>query len=307
MQSLSARILCTVLKAVFHSPLMRSKSHSASAARKIKKMKSRYKPSKGFSVSRHSCAEAFYEKLVFQDSKCEKVVFHLHGGGFRMGMIDMYKKFAEKYSRMLGGATVITVDYRLFPEFRFPSQLDDSVAVYKEIISQGVKPENVVFIGDSSGANLAVTTALYLRDNGCPLPSGIVCFSFWGDATSSGESRERNAYKDPIYGIPKSEKIEDSFEHLHRISDYAKALDRENPYVSPCFADFEGFPPVTLVCGGAEVDESDSDRVFDKLKKLGIDAELYKFDGMFHCFQLVPFLPESRQAYRLVTERINKL
>ena len=307
MQSLRARLLCTAMRGVFHSPLMRKKSYSDAAGKKTKNVKSHYKPSKGFSVSRHSCGAAYYEKLVSENCKTEKVVFHLHGGGFRVKLIDMYRKLAEKYSRLLGGATVITVDYRIFPDYEFPSQLEDSVAVYKEIIGQGVKPENVVFIGDSAGATLALTTALYLRDNALPLPSAIVCFSLWGDATSSGESKEKNAYKDPIYGIPKKERIEDNLEYLHGISSYAKKLDREHPYVSPCFGNFKGFPPVTLVCGEAEVDASDSDRVYEKLNSLGIDAALYKFDGMFHCFQLVSFLPESKQAYKLITERIMRL
>lgn len=303
MQSLSASILYIALKGVFHSPLMRNKSYSDVTGRKTKNVKSRYKPSKGFVVSRHSCGNAAYEKLVCS-SKTEKVVFHLHGGGFKIKIIDMYKKLSEKYSRMLGGAAVITVDYRLFPEHGFPSQLEDSVAVYKEITEQGIKPENIVFIGDSSGANLALSTALWLRDNGYPMPSGIVCFSLWGDTTSCGASKEKNAYKDPIYGIPKREKIEDNLEHLHRISNYAKNLDRTNPYVSPCFGSFDGFPPITLICGEAEVDESDSETVYEKAKSAGVDAALYKFDGMFHCFQLVSFLPESRQAYKLVKERI---
>ncbi len=307
MQSLRARMLCAAMKAVFHSPFMRKKSLSDAAGKKTKNIKSRYKPSKGFEVSRHTCGKACYEKLVDNNSQTEKVVFHLHGGGFRVKLIDTYRKLAEKYSRLLGGATVISVDYRAFPEYEFPAQLEDSVAVYKEIIRQGIKPENIVFIGDSAGANLALTTALYLRDNGLPLPSAIVCFSLWGDATSSGESKEKNAYKDPIYGIPKKERIEDNLEYLHGISRYAKNLDRTDPYVSPCFGDFAGFPPVTLVCGEAEVDESDSDRVYEKLIALGIDAALYKFEGMFHCFQLVPFLPESKQAYEYVRKRLMML
>lgn len=306
MQSLSSRMLCTAMKAVFHSPLMRQKSLSDTAGKKTKNIKSRYKPPKGFVVSRHTCGKACYEKLVDNNCKTDKVVFHLHGGGFRVRLIDTYRRLSEKYSRLLGGATVITVDYRVFPEYEFPSQLEDSVAVYKEIVERGTKPENIVFIGDSAGANLALTTALYLRDNGLPLPAAIVCFSLWGDATSSGESKEKNAYKDPIYGIPKKERIEDNLEYLHGISRYAKKLDRTDPYVSPCFGNFENFPPVTLVCGEAEVDESDSDRVYEKLVALGIDAALYKFDGMFHCFQLIPFLPESKQAYKSVRKRLMK-
>lgn len=307
MQSVRARIVCAAMRSVFCSPLMFGKSLSDAAGKKTKNIKSHYKPSRGFCVSRHFCGEAFYEKLVCEKGETDKVVFHLHGGGFRVKLIDTYRKLAEKYSRLLGGATVITVDYRVFPEYEFPSQLEDSLAAYKEIIGQGVKPENIIFIGDSAGATLALATALYLRDNGLPLPGAIVCFSLWGDATSSGESKEKNAHRDPIYGLPKRERVEDNLDYLHGISRYAKKLDRTNPYVSPCFGSFEGFPPVTLVCGEAEVDASDSDRVYEKLVSAGADAALHKSYGMFHCFQLIPFLPESRRAYEFVRERLMRL
>ena len=81
-------------------------------------------------------------------------------------------------------------------------------------------------------------------------------------------------------------------------------LDRTDPYISPLFGSFEGFPPVTLVCGTAELDESDSDRVYEKMKSAGVDVKLYKFKGMCHCFQLFSFLPESKRAYSIVKQRI---
>lgn len=55
------------------------------------------------------------------------------------------------------------------------------------------------------------------------------------------------------------------------------------------------------------MDESDSDCVYEKLKVAEVNAELYKYDGMFHCFQLLPFLPESRDAYKKVFNRIRSI
>lgn len=305
MQSVPSRILCACLRGIFHSPLLDSSKFSDFAGDKTKERKSHYKPSRGFVHSRHRCGEACYEKLVSDNCKTDKVILLIHGGSFKVKLIDMYRRLAEKLSKKLNGATVINVDYRIFPQHKFPTQLEDTAAVFLELLKQGVKPENVVFIGDSAGANLALTSSLRLRDNGHPLPGAIVCFSLWGDATSSGESRIKNAYKDPFNGISKRKRVEDNLHILRRISKYALNLDGTNPYLSPCFADFSGFPPVTLVCGGAEVDESDNDRVFEKMKAAGVDAVLYKFDGMFHDFQLVPFLPESKEAYCKVISRIN--
>lgn len=305
MQSVSSRILCAVLRAVFHSSLINNKNMSDNAGKITKDNKSHYKPSKGFVHSRHFCGECSYEKLIPDNCKTDKVVLLLHGGSFKVKLIDMYRCLAEKYSRILNGATVINVDYRTFPKHKFPSQLEDTVSVYLELVEQGIKPENIVVIGDSAGANLALTSSLWLRDNGYPMPGAIVCISLWGDATSSGESRERNAYADPFFGISKKKRIEDNLEYLHGISKYALDVDRTNPYISPCFGDFSSFPPVTLICGTAELDESDNDRVYQKMKSVGVDAVLYKFEGMFHDFPLVSFLPESKDAYRKIAARIN--
>ncbi len=305
MQSIPSRILCAAIRAVFHSSLINNRKMSDSAGKMTKETKSRYKPSQGFSHLRRACGECAYEKLISKGSSSEKVVLLIHGGSFKVKLLDMYRRLAEKYSKMLGGATVISVDYRTFPKHEFPAQLDDVVSVYREILGQGTKPENIVVIGDSAGANLALTSSLWLRDNGFLLPGHIVCISLWGDATSNGASRIKNAYTDPFYGISKRKKIEDNLEYLRGISSYAKKLDRTSPYVSPCFGEFSGFPPVTLVCGTAELDESDNDTVYEKMKSAGVNVALYKFEGMFHDFPLFSFLPESKEAYRKIIKRIN--
>lgn len=304
MQSLTSKIFMRLLCLIFHSPLSDSSKLSDNAGKITKNKKSRYKPSKGFSITRHGCKNCFYEKLVNVNCKTDKVILHIHGGGFKVPLIDFYRSLAEKYSKMFDGATVINVDYGTFPKHQLPSQMLDTANVYLELLNQGIKPKSIVVIGDSAGAHLALTSSLWLSDNGYPLPSSIVCFSLWGDATSSGESRIKNAYTDPFYGILKKKKIEDNLHLLRRISNYVKDLDRTNPYISPCFANFEGFPQVTLICGTAELDESDNDRVFIKMKEAGVDVRLYKFEGMCHCFQLFSFLPESKKAYKIVTDRV---
>lgn len=280
---------------------------SDTAGKKTKNMKSHYMPSKDFTISRKKCNNCYYEILKNKNCNTDKVIFMIHGGSFKVKLIDTYRRIAEKYSKLLDGATVINVDYRVFPQYEHPAQLHDTKDVYLELLNQGIKPENIIFIGDSAGANLAVTTTLWLRDNNYPLPSHIVCFSLWADMTSSGESRVKNAYLDPFGGIAKNKSIEENWDYLHRISAYAKNIDRTSPYVSPVFAEFNDFPPVTLVCGGAEMDESDNDRVFAKMKEKSIDVELFKYDGMFHCFQMMSFLPESRDAYKRVFERIRSV
>lgn len=304
MQSLTSKIFMSTLCLIFHSPLSDSSKLSDNAAKLTKDKKSKYKPAKNFTHSKHTVDGVKYEKLVNRNCKTEKVILMIHGGGFKIELNDFYRKLAEKYSNMFCGATVINVDYGRFPEHKLPSQMHDVVKVYLHLLDKGINNSDIVFIGDSAGATLAMTSSLWLRDSSHPLPGHIVCFSLWADATSSGESRITNAYTDPFYGIAKHKKIEDNLHMLKRISKYVLDVDRTDPYISPLFGSFEKFPKVTLICGTAELDESDNDRVYDKLKSADIDAELHKFEGMCHCFQLFSFLPESKTAYQLVKKRI---
>lgn len=306
-QSVSSRIVSALLRAVFHSRFTDNANVSNQAGKKTAHMCSKYKPPKGFAYVRYNCGNARCEVLTPTENCGDKIILHLHGGSYKVKLIDTYRRLAEHYSKCFDNAAVVSVDYRTFPAYPYPAQQEDVLAVWETLLAEGADPHKVIFLGDSAGANLALSVALRLRDNGAPLPGGIVCFSLWGDATAQGESYERNAYLDPFCGIARRKKIEDNLEYLHRVSAYAQKLNRNDPYVSPSFADFHGFPPVTLVCGGGEVGESDSDTAYKNLLAAGADAVLYKYENLFHDFQLFRFFPESRDAYRKVRERIRQI
>lgn len=306
-QSVSSRVVSALLRAVFHSRFVDNANVSNQAGKKTAHKPSRYKPPKGFTYARYACGDAHYEVLTPTENCGDKVILHLHGGSFKVKLIDTYRRLAAYYSKCFDNAVVVSVDYRIFPAHTYPAQQEDVLSVWHTLLEQGVAPKKVIFLGDSAGANLALSVPLRLRDSGEPLPGGIVCFSLWGDTAAQGESYERNAYLDPFCGIARREKVEAHLEYLHRISAYAQKLDRNDPYVSPSFADFRGFPPVTLVCGGGEVGESDSDTAYANLLAAGADAVLYKYKNLFHDFQLFRFFPESRDAYRKVRERIRQI
>lgn len=306
MQSLSGKIVSALLCAVFHSPLINNSEISNNAGKKTKEYKSRYKSSKEFNYSVHSLNDVNYEILEPKQKGNKKVVLLLHGGSYKVRLIDMYRRLAERISRTLNYCTVYNLDYRTLPEYKYPAQIEDTVAMFQEMQRQGVEANNIVFIGDSAGANLALTSTLYMRDNGMNLPSTIVCFSLWGDMTNSGKSVVDNCYRDPFGGVARRKKVEDNWDYLHRISAFAKDLDRSSPYVSSSFADFTDFPPVTLICGEAEMDRSANELAFDNMKNAGVDAELHVFDGMFHDFQLFPFFPETKRAFEIMKNRIIK-
>ena len=107
----------------------------------------------------------------------------------------------------------------------------------------------------------------------------------WTDLTASGESYETNYEKDPLFGNTK--------ESLIYQNDYPGEHDRMDPYISPLFGDFHGFPPVYIQVGENEILLDDSLRLYKNLIKAGVAAHIDRFPGMWHVFQMSPFKKAS--------------
>jgi epsilon-lactone hydrolase len=111
-------------------------------------------------------------------------VANLHGGGFRVdaGSLSETIPIAN-----LTGTKVISVLYRLTPENRFPAAVEDSVAVYKELLKTH-KPADIGIYGTSAGGYLTAEVAAELRKLNLPLPAALGIFAGGGDFSESGDS-----------------------------------------------------------------------------------------------------------------------
>lgn len=225
-----------------------------------------------------------------------RVILQLHGGGYIGPMKNIYRRFAVRYSKISYGGDVLTPDYRVAPENPYPAALHDAVAAYQWLLHEKkYEPENIVVAGDSAGGGLALALGLYLRDHDLPLPGGFITMSAWTDLTNSGESHQTNYEIDPLFG--------NSRDNMLYHSSYLGEESPENPYISPLFGDFHGFPPVLLQAGGYEVLLSDTLSLAQNLKKTGIRHRISIYDGMFHVFQMgLDLIPESREAWEEAEE-----
>ncbi len=222
----------------------------------------------------------------------DRVVLQLHGGGYIGPMKNIYRTFATYYSRALRGGRVLTIDYRVAPEHPFPAALEDARAAYEWLLTQ-YPAKKIILAGDSAGGGLAMALVHNLKDQGKPLPAAIVAMSPWTDMTAGGESYETNYEKDPLFG-----RTEDSM-LFNR--DYVGSQDPKNPYISPLFGDFTGFPPMLIQVGSHEMLLSDSLLVAKKARKAGVRVRCTVYEGMFHVFQMAKgAIPESRQAWNEV-------
>ncbi len=231
------------------------------------------------------------EWLKPRNAADDKLILYLHGGAFIMGGCTTHRQFVSHLARAAGVRTVIP-EYRLAPEHPYPAAIDDAVRTYRHLISNGLMPEDIVFAGDSAGANLALATMLKLRDAGDPLPAAACLLSPWIDLATTGETMTSNAENDPWFRP----------EDIRYVAGYYCDADQiKEPLASPVYADVSGLPPLFIQVGSDEVLLSDSTRLADKVQASGGEVEIEIWPGMWHVFQVfVGVMPESSEAIRKI-------
>jgi monoterpene epsilon-lactone hydrolase len=224
------------------------------------------------------------------------VMLYLHGGAYVLGSINTCRELVARLARaarMRG----LAINYRLAPEHPFPAALEDATTAYEWLLAKGVEPSRIIIAGDSAGGGLALAALVALRNARKPLPAGAVCLSPWTDLALGGASIQRKAQVDCILDA-------DSLEMYAKL--YAGERDRSSPLISPLFADLSGLPPLLIQVGTDEVLLDDATRCADRARQAGVDVTLEIWDEMFHVFQLLPFLPEAKEAVGRIAEFVSQ-
>jgi acetyl esterase/lipase len=225
-----------------------------------------------------------------------RIIIYLHGGGFVLGSVDSHKEWIAR----LADATksrCLAVEYRLAPEHPFPAGLEDTLKVYEWVLRENPTTSEIYFAGDSAGGGLAVAALISLRDKNEPLPKAAFCFSPWFDLSLTGESIRGNAEKDPILR-------ETDLKLFAKY--YAGDQVLSQPLLSPLNANLERLPPIILHVGSDEILLSDSVRFANKAQKSGVNVILQVWKKQFHGYQMVPFLPETKQSLTLIANYLSK-
>ncbi|MBN1933202.1 MAG: alpha/beta hydrolase [Anaerolineae bacterium] len=215
-----------------------------------------------------------------------RVLLYLHGGAFCLGSIASSREWIARLAQATK-MRALAIDYRLAPEYPYPAALDDARTAYLWLLKAAIKPAQLILAGDSAGGGLALSTLVGLRDAGYPLPAGAICISPWTDLALSGGSIRDRARIDPIL----SPADLDTY-----AAQYAGGRARTEPLLSPLYADLHALPPLLIQVGTNEILLDDAARCAGKAQAAGVDVTLETWDGMFHVFQMFPFLPETKRA-----------
>jgi acetyl esterase/lipase len=226
----------------------------------------------------------------------QSVILYLHGGAYALGSVNTHREFVARLARATG-MRGLAINYRLAPEHPFPAALEDATGAYDWLLAEGVEPSRIIIAGDSAGGGLALAALVALRDAGKPLPAGAVCISPWMDLALTGASIQSKAHADPVLDP-------DSLERYAMA--YAGERDRTSPLISPLYADLTGLPPLLIQVASDEILLDDATRFAERAREAGVDATLEVWNGMFHVFQLVSLLPETREAVAQVAEFVRQ-
>ena len=174
----------------------------------------------------------------------------------------------------LAGYKVISVDYRMPPDFPFPAALDDAVSAYRDLLKTN-KPQNVGIFGTSAGGSLTIATLLRAKAEHVPMPGAIAPGTPTVDLSGAGDTLFTNAFVDNVLVAP------DPFIRATAVL-YANGRDLKDPLLSPIYGDVHGFPPAILTSGTRDLYLSHTVRMHRKLRAAGVEAVLQVWEGQSH-------------------------
>ena len=220
----------------------------------------------------------------------DRLVMHLHSGGYVMGSSTAYRNFACRLSDATG-ATVFLPDYRLAPEHPYPAAVEDAVAAFRWC-NRRQEASSTIISGDSAGGGLAIATLLALRDAKAKPPAAGIAISPLLDLSGEGDSMRTNAKTDPL--IDRTMVVEMGKVYIGDIDPH------QHPLASPLWGKHHGLPPLLLMASASEVLKDDVVRLAASVRAAGGEVTVSLPEGMVHIWTLFPFLREAADSLDLI-------
>jgi acetyl esterase len=217
---------------------------------------------------------------VYRPREAQGAVVWLHGGGYVVGNLDTEHPWCARIAEG-SGAVVVSVNYRLAPEHRFPAALDDAYAVlgwtFEHAAELGVDPDRIAVGGHSAGAGLAAALALRARDQDGPR----ICFQLLNEPGLDDRQQtwsQRNFTDTPwVY----RDKIAAAWRHY-------LGSTPASQYAAPArAADLSGLPPAYIAAAEFDPNRDEDIDYAQRLLQAGVQVELHQFPGTFHGSQVI--------------------
>jgi acetyl esterase/lipase len=223
-----------------------------------------------------------------------RVLINVHGGAFLWGSGSGALVEAIPIAATMG-VRVVTVDYRLAPEHHYPAASQDVEAVYRALLKT-YKPGAIGIYGCSAGGIITAQSTAWLRAADLPRPGAIGTFCGTG-APYSGDGPYLAAAT-MGEAIPAVPMLPESF-----VNPYMDGVSTSDPRAYPLLSDEEirAMPPTLLLAGGRDFAVGALTLAHRRLAAAGVPSQLHLFDGLPHAFFMWPDMPESLEAFRLIS------
>jgi len=218
---------------------------------------------------------------------------YFHGGGHVICNLDTHDRMCRSLANA-SGTVVVSVDYRLAPEHKFPAAAEDAYAATRYVAEHpaefGIDPNRIAVGGDSAGGNLATVVALMARDRGGPaLKFQLLIYpvvDFTGEQTESGREYGHGYFLDA--------EVMDWFTEQY----FANPADCHSPYASPLKApDLRRLPPTLMITGECDPLRDQGEAYAARLRDAGVAVTLKRYEGMIHPFlSLAGIVDAGREA-----------
>lgn len=214
-------------------------------------------------------------------SRDDRHVLYFHGGAFVVGGRHLHTAMLSRIAEKTG-ATITAVRYRKLPRHTIGDAVADGVAGYRHLLAKGVRPDQIVFMGDSAGGWMTFTVTDEARAEGLPAPSALVAMSPLVDLDLVRSPMER-ARGCTLFG-PRA------------IPTFSRVVLRRGAVKSPHDCELGALPPVLIQVSSSESLYGQVCRLHDRLEQAGVPVELQVWDGQVHVFQAAALLDEAQQA-----------
>lgn len=238
-------------------------------------------------LRRYQEEDTFFEIFERKNKKQARKLLIVGNGGSFINAFRSFRRdfFVKKIGIKLDDFDIMIVDYRMGFQHRFPTQNVDYLNAYRSALKMGYDNDEIVFIGDSSGGNIILSSALYLAQNNLPMPKLVIAMSPYLDATNTVSSRINNRKLDVLFGSPSNKAP-----NLDILPYFVYLKDLKYEYASPIYAkNIKRFPKTLIQVGDFEILEDDSIEMYNVLKNNNLDVLLEEYPGMTHVFQMQDF------------------
>ncbi|MDZ5461060.1 alpha/beta hydrolase [Azohydromonas lata] len=230
------------------------------------------------------------------------VIVYFHGGGWVLGSKESYDAAPRALSGLVK-AVVVSVDYRLAPEHKFPAQHDDALAVYHWVAERAADlqgdPKRLALAGESAGANLALSTAISARQAGMTPPQHVLAVYPMVQLTDL----DTPSYRDSAQAKPLNKAMMGWF--ADKV--FSSPGQKQDPRVDLLRADLSLLPTVTLIRAQIDPLRSDGELLERALKKAHVSFKSQTFAGVTHeFFGMAPAVGNAKSAQHLAAKELRQ-